>query len=61
MTQHDPTRRTQRQREQRRIERQHDRHTANAALRDQVRAIGGVDLSHWDDDTGPDLIGGQDE
>lgn len=50
MTQHDPTRRTQRQREQRRIERRHDRHTANAALRDQVRAIGGGEPGDWIED-----------
>ena len=50
MTQHDPTRRTNRQRDSRKQERQHERHTDNAALRDTVRAIGAGDLSDWTED-----------
>lgn len=52
MTSHDPRKRTQRQRETRRAERQHERHTENAALRDAVRAIGAGDLSDWQEDDG---------
>lgn len=52
MTEAAPTRRTQRQRDSRRAERQHERHTANAALRDTVRAIGAGDLDHWDEEQG---------
>lgn len=51
MTQHDPTRRTNRQRDSRKQERRQERHTDNAALRDAVRAIGAGDISHWDTDS----------
>lgn len=50
MTHHDPKQRTNRQRDSRRAERQHERHTANAALRDAVRAIGAGDLEQWTED-----------
>lgn len=44
---HEPTKRIRRQREQRRLERQRERHATNAHLRDVVRAIGGGDISDW--------------
>lgn len=47
---HDPKRRTQRQRESRRAERQQERHIANATLRDAVRAIGGGCATDWNED-----------
>lgn len=50
MTEAAPTKRTQRQRDSRRAERQQERHTANAAVRDMVRAIGGGDSDHWSED-----------
>lgn len=49
---HDPIRRTLRQRDSRRAERQHERHIANATLRDAVRAIGGGEADFWDQDGG---------
>lgn len=51
MTTHDPKKRTNRQRDSRKQERRQERHTDNAALRDQVRALGGGDLDHWDTDS----------
>ena len=50
MTDHIPTRRTLRQRETRRAERQHDRHVANATLRDAVRALGAGEADDWNED-----------
>lgn len=50
MTDFTPTRRTLRQRETRRAERQHDRHVANATLRDAVRALGAGDVNDWNED-----------
>lgn len=52
MTEATPTRRTQRQRDSRKQERRQERRTDNAALRDQVRALGGGDLDHWDEEQG---------
>ena len=54
MTTHDPKKRTNRQRDSRKQERRQERHTDNAALRDQVRALGGGDLDHWDEEQGDD-------
>lgn len=50
---HEPTKRIRRQREQRRLERQQERHIAKSTLKDAVRAIGGGDADFWDQD-GPD-------
>ena len=50
----DPKKRTNRQRDSRKQERQHERHTANAALRDTVRAIGAGDVSDWPQEDGDD-------
>ena len=50
MTDHATNRRIQRQRESRRAERQHERHVANATLRDAVRAIGAGDAIDWPQD-----------
>lgn len=52
MSQHEPTRRIRRQREARRAERQHERHVANATLKDAVRALGAGDADLWDQDEG---------
>ena len=50
MSDFSPTRRTLRQRETRRAERQHDRHVANATLRAAVKAIGGGEADDWNED-----------
>ncbi|WP_158247943.1 hypothetical protein [Paracoccus sp. SY] len=52
MTQHDPTRRTNRQRDSRKQERRQERHTDNASLRDAVRAIGAGDIEQWQQEDG---------
>ena len=49
---HDPKARIQRQRDSRKQERRQERHTDNAALRDAVRALGGGDVTDWDQTEG---------
>ncbi|WP_167553478.1 hypothetical protein [Paracoccus yeei] len=42
--------RNQRERQTRSEARRQDRHIANAALRDTVRAIGAGEIEHWQDE-----------